>query len=170
MRVPVKSTRIPLILIVFIFTLSKSYKQPEYWSNLTMGVFRAQCLVLVPSVGTYSWFRYINILAQTSVRTLKLWNAPSGAFWWYLTHLKDFKVLPVGDTNCLAIFKRVSSNGVQKTAAAIDEFGKYDNYVILLFFLYWLTCVSCWLSCGGFPADLESSLSKIVCNFGLYQI
>ena len=36
-----------------------NYKQPEYWPNLTMGVFKGRALVLVPTVDTYVEFRYI---------------------------------------------------------------------------------------------------------------
>ena len=69
-----------------------------------------------------------------SVRTLKGWDVTSGALWCYLTHRRDLQVFSVGE----AFFVKNSlllRNSGHKTAAAIDEFDKSEDGVLLKLFL-----------------------------------
>ena len=106
-----------------------------------------------------------HILARASVRTFNRRPAPSGTFYYNLTHQRASKVLPVRK----AIFKAWKtgffSHSGHKIAAEIGNTGKPKNGVFLPFFLSRLTCGACWLSGGGMRIALAPCLSGGVCGY-----
>ena len=78
-------------------------------------------------------------------------------------------MFPGGKANFLSKKIGCSVNRGHETAAVIDEFDESDDDVLLLFFLYLLTCSACWLSCRCFSFALVPYLLGRVCAFELYQ-
>ena len=149
---------------VDVLSWTKSLGQPDYHRILGWS------LVLVPTVGTYVEWHYIDNFSANKCQHFEgtgrtLWSVmvPSNALKGFpsVTCERGFFFFAIKNSRFLI-------NIGHKTAAAIDESEEYNDGVFLPFLFSWLTCGACWLSGGGLPFAHAPRFSGGVCDFGLY--
>ena len=147
----------------FTFYVTWIVGQPDYHRIL------GQDLVLVPTLGTYIEWHYIN---HFSANKFQHFEGTGRTLWSVLVPYDASEGFPSVPCEQGYFFSKkktgVLINSGHKTAAAIDKSEKSNDGVFLPLFLYWLTCGDCWLSGGGLPSALAPRLSGGVCDFEWY--